>query len=134
MIIPKFKAAVLEGKLVFEEPDLYEMWLGCLNNKKVEVVVRKPEKKRTDKQNAYYWAVLVRMIADDTGDDTESTHFFLKSLFLKDYKIVNRKRYTIVGSTKKLNTIKFEKYNNQIRKWAAEELNLSIPEPKEIEF
>jgi hypothetical protein len=61
-------------------------------------------------------------------------HNLLKFQFLKDIQIINGKTYGTIKSTRDLDTNGFsEDYWVPIQRWAAEELNIVIPDPKEVE-
>jgi len=91
-----------------------------------------PTKKRTNDQNAYYWGIVVPLVHEglrDMGYDEiktkEDAHLVLRSLFLK--KKINE--LELVRSTTELKTAEFSAYLEEIGKWAAEYLNVTIPEP-----
>lgn len=132
MIVPKFSAKIENGKLILDEPAVFDLWLSFSEGKNVEVVVSRKKRAKTQPQLAYYWAVVVKMIADETGDDTDSTHSLLKSMHLKSYKIVNKKRYTVIGSVSKLTTVRMIEYLDKCKRWAAQELNIYIPDPSKV--
>jgi hypothetical protein len=134
MVVPKFKGKVNNNRFVPENMDGFKKWMESLNEKKVELVVQKEKRSKTSKQLAYYWSVAVRIISQETGDDPDSTHAFLKSMFLKSYKVVKNKRYTVVGSVRKLTTVRMNEYVEKCRRWGAQELNLNIPEPNSVQL
>lgn len=69
------------GHLQVVEASQYDRWLKRLKGRDLEVIVRERPVRRTLNQNAYYH-VIVKMIADETGDHSKSVHHDLKERFL----------------------------------------------------
>jgi hypothetical protein len=99
---------------------------------------------RSQKQNAYMFGVVYKIISDLTGYETskwdeelmwvvgldkDEVHTEMGRMFLSYEK--NGRVY--VKSTTKLNTSQMEDYLANIRKWAATELMCYIPLPNESE-
>lgn len=108
----------------------YENAMTAYNDSEVVLTISKPSKSRTIPQNDYLWAVPYKMIADETGSDTESVHHAMRDMFLKEEGGTIAK----VSSTTKLTTIQFNEYVDNIIRWAAEFLGLFIPLPNENEM
>jgi hypothetical protein len=94
--------------------------------------------KRSIPQNRFYWGVCVRLVHDglkDLGHDIslEETHDFLKAKF--NYtEIVNEATgevERIPRSTTEMNKSDFAVYVEKIQQFAAEFLNVQIPNPGE---
>jgi hypothetical protein len=96
----------------------------------VEVIVRKIRKHRSNKQNAFYWSVVVGLLAEHCGYTPEEMHEALKWKFLRTE--VDSPLPT-VRSTTSLSTVEFEEYQEQIRIWASSDLGVYIPLPNEVE-
>lgn len=96
--------------------------------------------KRSNLQNAYYWACVVPMVKEglrDAGYDdvrtNEDAHEIMKHLFLK-IQIINKKTgefFETSNSTTKLNKAQFSEFLESVWKWASEYLNVVIPSPNE---
>ena len=117
---------------------------GC----EIEAIFRKKKKHRSSGQNRYYWGVVVPMITDgfnDLGnpvtssnpDDIDAIHEFLKRRFLQPLNLhdakgeVRNAKYT----TTNLSTSEMMDYIAQIQQFAAEYLNVTIPDPgQQAEF
>lgn len=92
--------------------------------------------KRSNPQNAYYWAAVVPLVQQgikDMGTEVtkEETHEFLKSKF-NFLEIVNTETgqcERIPRSTTALSKIEFSDYVQKIQQFAAEFLNVIIPDP-----
>lgn len=133
-LTPKFFGTVQFGKLEYEQPDLVYNYLLSLNGK-VEIVIRKYHLKRTLKQSYYYWGIVIRIIADETGHSSDEIHELMKQMFLKDVIIIKGDKYETVRSTTDLDTMQFSQdYIKRIKQWAWSELNLIIPEPDNVEL
>lgn len=106
--------------------------------KKLEIIIRKKRSRRSVEQNAYYWGVVIPMVQNGLKDvgyvvDKDGTHEFLKDRFNR-IELVNEKTGEILnttGSTTKLSTTEMMEYFAEIQRWAAEYLNIEIPDPGE---
>lgn len=91
-------------------------------------------KPRSQSENKYYWAVVIKIISDETGNDPESVHNALKTLFLpREYVQIGEKEVETPKSTKDLTTSEMEDYLLRCRIFASEELSIQIPLPNESE-
>ena len=95
----------------------------------IEKITR--EKQRSLDQNAYYWGVVVKILAWEIGYTKDEMHEALKVKFLT-YE--NVKGIPTVLSTANLNTKQFEVYLEMVRRWAAMDLGIVIPEPNQVDF
>ena len=85
------------------------------------------KKKRSNPQNAYYWGILIKEIANETGYTPEETHAKLAYKFL----LVKEGSQPFVRSTTSLKTAEMEEYNENVRRWASDFLSLYLPLPNE---
>lgn len=132
-MVPKFFGTIQFGRLSLEDQDAYDGYLLSLEGE-VEVVVRKRSKQRTLNQNQYYWGVVVRLIADETGHSSDEIHEMLKMMFLKDLIEIKGDMYETIKSSSSLDTRGFSKdYIDRIKFWALDKLNLIIPEADSVE-
>jgi hypothetical protein len=103
----------------------------------VEIEVTQRRASRSLEQNAYYWGVVVQMLSDHTGYTPDELHDVLKMKFIPKRLAVCdgngevRDEFVLGGSTRKLNTLEFGEYLEQIRQWAAETLDVIIPDPNQ---
>jgi hypothetical protein len=100
------------------------------------VITFEPRKAaRSVLQNRYYWGVVVDLLSDHTGFSPEELHEILKAKFLpKKLAVCDgngevQGEFVIGGSTAKLNKLEFGEYVERIRQWAAESLDVVIPDP-----
>ncbi len=112
--------------------------------KQIEVIVRRKKKRRTLSQNAYYFAVVVPLILEEfvnLGNDLqvgnkehlEWIHNMLKERFLppKEVRDADGVMIKLPPSTKDLSTSEFMEYLEKVCQFAAERLQLAIPQPNE---
>jgi len=123
---------------VYRAKEMQEMILRNFTGMQVEITIQKKRKARSLLQSAYYWGVIIPIVQTGLFDagykvGKEETHEYLKSMFLK-VEIVNEQTGEIlqsINSTSKLSTVEMMEYFREITTWAAEFLNVEIPEPGE---
>lgn len=113
--------------------------------KRVVIKIEKAKKRRSLQQNAYYWAVPVKMIYDKLREAKprqyeellpEHVHEFLKVNFLDDKEKIDIEGTEINKNltTTELTTTEFMAYLADIQRWAIETLQLNIPDPNQEDF
>lgn len=123
------------GKLIFDQPEAVEEHLRYEVNGKVEIIIRKPQDKRSIPQNNYYWGVIVKMISEEMGENQKEVHKMLKFEFLSIVaEIPTGKEYLFIRSTTDLTVSEWEDYMTKCRQWASENLNMFIPKPNEYDY
>jgi hypothetical protein len=102
----------------------------------VEVKIKKY--KRSNEFNSYYWAVVVAMVSErlrELGHDVDRdlTHEFLKGRFLytEFTDPTSGEVMKIPRKTSELATEEFMAYIEQVKQFAAETLDIYIPDPNE---
>ncbi len=132
---PVFYTTITAGQMATHHRDKLIEYIRTRPDGNYEIIIRKPRKKRSLQENAYYWGVIIYMISQETGEDTNRVHEALKIKFLKDHfgDIPSEKLWT-VKSTADLNTSEMEEYLANIRQFAAQELNMYIPLPNEVDY
>jgi len=85
---------------------------------------------RSQKQNAYYWGVVLKIMGSELGYLADEIHQLMTKEFLS-YENLGEK---FVKSTTKLNTKQMEEYLENVRRFATMELSCFIPLPNETEF
>ena len=141
-MIPVFEAKVRNRALHLMQPRRWAQWCEQFDDGEVvELIVRRPRTRRSDRQNAYYWGVVLALISEHTGQPVKAVydgsgrvaagvHDFLKDKFLSCYD--EFRDLEIVRSTSSLTSAEFEAYLEKIREWANDELGLTIPLPNEV--
>lgn len=133
-IAPKFIGRVKDGKLKVQKPDELNLWLGYMDGKQVEIIIREPGRAgdiRSNAMNRYYWGVVVALIAEHVGYTPEEAHNALKMKFLGRSGISG---LPTIKSTTQLTTEEFMDYTETVREWAAQELQVIIPLPGEVDI
>ena len=109
------------------------------------VSITPEEKKRSAQQNKYLWGVVYKTIVDndpgyfvnDAVDSLRKTarlsaaevvHEFCKARFLPAADLPSL-QITVAPSTAKLPRKEFQEYVEAIRRWAADELQVFVPDP-----
>lgn len=106
-------------------------WRRC----PVTVTIERQHATRSLAANAYYWSVVIGLIADHTGYTPEETHDALKTMFLpKRLAMLGQNgdlhgELVIGGSTTTLNKVEFYEYVERVREFAREKLGIDIPAP-----
>ena len=124
-----------DGRFHADDPIAFKNAFVMLRNKNVEVSIKERRKRRSDRQNAYYWGVVVKMLSEHTGYSPDQMHSILKQIFNSEVAMVGGIECRIEKSTTKLSTYDFsEEYIRSIQQWAAEKFDLQIPDPNEVEY
>lgn len=86
-------------------------------------------------QHRYYFGVVVDMIAGCIGEGREETHELLKHRFLaaRDVELLDGQKLTMPPTTRTLTVEQMTEYIETVRRWAAEFLGLSIPDPGQVD-
>lgn len=101
----------------------------------LEIVIERKHATRSVAQNRLYWGVYCAVLSEHTGYSKDELHELLKAKFLpKKMALADAngeitEEFVIGGSTTRLNKIEFGEYLRQIQQWAAEELDVVIPDP-----
>lgn len=94
----------------------------------LEVTVQRLRATRSLAQNAYFWGVVLQTISECTGDEVDDLHDYFKKRFLPKPLGIDSNE-VVGGSTRTLNTVQFGEYIEKIRQFAAEFLDIAIPDP-----
>ncbi len=136
MTTPVFTGWIEKGFPNFSDDVIDEMtaFFKPLEGKAITMVVKPVRKNRSLDQNAYYWGVIIKLIADHAGysgrAELMQIHDTLRAMFLRRTGMWGKQ---IVLSTTSLSTVEFEEYQSRIRQWSSIALNLYIPEPNKCE-
>lgn len=110
------------------------------DGKDILVKITEAQKKRSDRQNRYYWGVIIpsiRQLMNDTwGNDMTvmEVHEYLKRSVGKITKAIKLPEggYDIItNSSTQLTTVEFEAYNERCRAYGAQN-GIAIPLPNEV--
>lgn len=125
-----FAGKVANGRLKLDDQEAFNQWLVSLGECEVQLSIGKRKKIRSHNENRYYWGVVIRILSAELGYSDDEMHEALKWKFLR----IKENSIPTVKSTANLSTTEFEDYAAQIRRWAAQELNIQVPEPNEVEY
>jgi hypothetical protein len=126
---PTFQGQIEKGKFTLYNKELFTEYLNSLSGR-VVMTVKKLKKGRSNNQNRYYWGVVITILSQELGYTREEMHEALKWKFLR----VEKRMLPTTRSTSDLDTKTFEDFLEEVRRWAATDLNIQIPLPNEIEF
>ena len=133
-MIYKHKAFVKNGKATFQNRERFDNHMLDYEGKAVVITVREQKNRRSLNLNSYYWAVVVKLLSEETGYNKDEMHEVLKSMFL-------RTKYQIKGvwihgtkSTTKLNNKDMQVYIEECKTFASTTLGVYIPDPNEVEY
>jgi hypothetical protein len=127
--IPVFHGTTNSGILKLYNRQKFNAWLLSLGNKNVTLSVEPKKKHRSHNQNAYYWGVVIDLLAYHFGYTPEEMHEALKWKFLRVDGPV-----PTVRSTRKLTTKEFMEFIEKVQIWAASEYQVDIPSPNEVNY
>lgn len=130
-----------QGALRIYNRPLFEEEVRAMSREKdlaVTIEVKIKKRFRSDMQNAYYWGVVVAMISQrlrELGHDVDRdlTHEFLKGRFLytEFTDTTSGEVMKIPRKTSELATEEFMEYVEHVKQFAAETLDIYIPDPNE---
>ena len=138
--VPVFESDVVDGKLktLSHVKQAMARWISTFKTgTHVDIVIRKHSSKRTNDQNAYYWGVVIPILAKYFGhDNPDDMHEDLKLEFNPiESKVSPGKK--IGGTTTALSTVEFfsadDSYIERICRWAASEHGIYIPPPEKVD-
>lgn len=89
---------------------------------------------RSSNLNKYYFGVVIKLICEYTGEDSESVHLFLKKKFLPIFFRDRYRREELIygGGTSRLTNKQFQEYIEKVCAFAGEFFGIYIPQPNEI--
>jgi len=130
----KHLAFIKNGNVTYQNKELFDDHMLSYEGKTVVITVGEQKKRRSLNLNSYYWAVVVKLLSDETGYDKDEMHEVLKSMFL-------RTRYQIKGvwvdstkSTTKLTHKEMSEFIEEVKRFASTTLGVYIPDPNEVEY
>jgi hypothetical protein len=128
------------GRVKILSPTLYNRVVDSLKTGRVYKLSIRDEKEEghtvSDPMRRYYWAVVVAMIAEETGHSKEVIHEALKRKILAytDDR-TGLEMVPSVFSNESTMTIPEKKaFIAEVRRWAYDFLNLAIPDPETVIF
>lgn len=77
---PQFHGEVKRGRWIFDKRPILDRLLASLEGKRIVVTVKQDRKRRSTRQNAWWWGVCITEIAEHLGYDAhehEALHYAL---------------------------------------------------------
>ena len=126
------------GTLKFKQRSTVLSDIAQMRDGEYVMTIERKRRKRSLMQNAYYWGVVVPLVKEGLLDvgyrmTTEAVHEYLKGQF-SITEIVNERTGEVlksIGGTSQMTTSQMMDYFAEITQWAAEYLNVQIPQPNE---
>lgn len=127
------KVLIQKGKIVIDDlrqKQIYKTFLEEMDGIECVLRLEKWYRGRSNKQNRYYWGVIIRILNTDLAgaDDPNDIHEYLKDKFIDKIDFLGAK---ISKGTSKMSTQEFEEYASKVRAWASRDWQVYIPEPHE---
>jgi len=118
---------------IFKLDDRTRFLKNCsgLKDGKYQIQFKKYKNVRSNKQNSYYWGVVIETLAEEFGHTPDEMHDALKLKFLLKHQV--GKPDTLI-STADLSTIDFDRFIEKVKVWAASEYGVIIPDPGQVDF
>ena len=126
---------VQSGLLLLRGQKRLQSWARSLADCEVIVRIEKAHAIRSVEANKYYFGVCLKLLSEYTGHTVDELHEWAKARFIPkhvsicDGNGVIKDDLVVGGTTASLNRVQFYEYVEAIRKFAAEELSVDIPDP-----
>lgn len=116
---------------------MFQRLAAQLKDGEYELFVQRFRATRSLQANRYYFGVVLSALADHTGYTPDELHELMKMKFLPKHLALTdgngdiKGEFVMGGSTRKLKVSEFFEFVEQVRRFAAEELNVYTPDPGE---
>jgi hypothetical protein len=123
------------GRLEIRNRKRFAGDLGRMRDGEVLITVSRKHATRSVQANRYYWGVVVELLSEHTGYTPDEIHEVLKAKFIPKKLAVSdgngeiKGEFVIGGTTTEMNKLEFGEFITNIRQWAADELDVVIPDP-----
>lgn len=129
-LVHSFNGTVKGGRLALDNSKRFYALIPVFEGKRIVVTVGHVKKKRSNLQNAYYWAAVVEFPAQHFGYYPEEMHEAFKMMFLKKHELG---KPDTVRSTTELGVSEFSEFIEKCRQWCAEQ-GIVIPNPDQLDL
>ena len=123
----------VDGKLKIHDQRGFLELVRHLPDTGLELIVRKEKNKRSRDQREYYWAVIVKIIAEWMGEEKDNVNEILKRMFNpKPAKDLSGNSIMVGRSIEKESAKDVERIYEEIRIYFLTEHGVNIPLPNEV--
>lgn len=130
----RFIGSQRDGKLLIKDVHEFARHLRSMGDVPLEIIVQKFRKRRTARQNSWYWACIAvaAAVAKVTKDEF---HEIVKDRFVFEKKVywsvAGWVEFKIPGSTADYDTKEFGEFmDNQLGPWLAQEFKVPLLDPE----
>lgn len=126
---------IKKGRLDIRNRKDFTQRIRQMRDGSVTITVERTHATRSLQQSRYYWGVIVDLLSQHTGYTPDEIHEILKAKFIPkhlavaDENGVIKGEFVIGGTTTTLDKLEFAEFTESIRRWAAEDLGVVIPDP-----
>lgn len=132
----KHKGKVLKGQFKPYSQDNWQIALDKLQDQEVVVTIRKPQSKRSENLNKYYWGVVIKILSDELGYLPLQMHEVLQVEISPTFSYFSKsknKEVIVRDRTHNKSTKWFMEMIERARAWATEQ-GVYIPLPNEVDY
>lgn len=150
-VVPAWECAVFNGEVILKDQEAFDKHLVPFEGKEnLQLVLKRKVKARSRREEKFYHAVPVKMVAEAMDITREEAHEFLKHLLLRTEERILREdgtalRYERTMSTTELGDKAYREYWEDVIRWASlptdydglsrtSGLSLYIPMPNEVDW
>lgn len=131
---PIFRGEIdAKGQFKADNPADFKAHRLRFAGKRVEITIRKERKNRSLAENRYLWAVPVQILADFWGYSPDEAYDIILAKWSREPSDRPGMPDKIIH-TSTMDTIQFEDLMERIRRGAAVEFGVYIPEPNEVDY
>jgi hypothetical protein len=126
---------IRKGRLVVRHPQRYAEIFGGWRDGEVTITIEKKHAIRSQEASRYYFGVCLRLLSEHTGYSIDELHEWAKARFIPKHVALLDRNGSVVddlvigGTTTRLNRVQFYEFVEALRQFAAEKLDLAIPDP-----
>lgn len=129
----KHRCTFKGGKPILENPEIFGKDCQSLEGKTGYVVLKTGSRSKSNRQNKYYWGVVIPILGEYFGYEKEQMH---SALCLQHLVVKNEIGPYYIKSTRlsEWTTDEWEKYMDYLKRWSVETFGVYIPSPNEVDY
>jgi hypothetical protein len=118
------------GKMGLDNPAAFKRYVAAkFKGHEVTLTIEKKKRKRSLDANAFWWAVPVKILAEELGYTDAQMHYALLGEYGGYEAGPTGQAVPKLASSSDLSTVEFAKLIDWVLDWAPSQLNIVIPEP-----